>query len=234
MLAAGEVHVWSVHLDATDEYIRHVEPSLSADERQRAGSFRFHRHRARFVARRAALRALLADYLRVTVKDVTFIYGPNGKPALAPGYGDQRLSFNLSHSAHLAVIAVALDRAIGIDVEIIKPVVDFDAIASRFFTARENIALHAVPPAERLQAFFNCWTRKEAVVKASGEGLSRPLDSFEVSLAPDEPARLLAWTEIDQQPEWSLQAFTPEAGFVAAVAAPGSDWSLRCEQWSQS
>jgi 4'-phosphopantetheinyl transferase len=185
------------------------------------------------VARRVTLRALLARYLRVAPRDITFTYGPNGKPALAPGYGGDRLSFNLSHSEHIAVMAVALDRAIGIDVEMIKPLDDFESIASRFFTGRENIALRAVPPAGRLRAFFNCWTRKEAVVKASGEGLSRPLDSFEVSLAPDEPARLLAWTEIDPQSEWSLQAFTPEVGFTAAVAAPGTDWKVRCREWPQ-
>ncbi len=231
MLAAGEVHVWAVSLDVAAAYIHQVDPSLSADERLRAESFRFDRHRTRFVARRAALRALLADYLNVTAAAVTFVYGPNGKPALAPAFGDHHLSFNLSHSEHLAVIAVAIDRAIGVDVEMIKPLDDFEAIASRFFTEKENLALHSVPPSKRLRAFFNCWTRKEAVVKASGEGLTRPLDSFEVSLAPDEPARLLAWTATD--PGWSLQAFTPEAGFVAAVAAPGTDWSVRCREWPQ-
>jgi 4'-phosphopantetheinyl transferase len=231
MLAAGDVHVWTVHQDAAEAFIRRVDPSLSADEKQRADRFRFERDRTRFVTRRAALRALLADYLRVRATDLAFVYGSNGKPSLAPGHGDPRLSFNLSHSEHLAVIAVALDRAIGIDVEMIKPLVDFEAIASRFFTENENVALRAVPPARRLQAFFNCWTRKEAVVKAGGEGLSRPLDSFEVSLAPDEPARLLAWTDTDAPFEWSLQAFTPEQGFAAAIAASGTDWKLRCQQW---
>lgn len=220
--------VWSVRLDWPDDHIRRLAASLSLDEQQRAGRFRVERDRNRFLARRAALRALLGEYLGVGPGEIGFVYGPNGKPAMAPDVG---LHFNPSHSAGLAVIAVAA-RPVGVDVERIEPLPDFESIARRFFSPIEISALDGVGPADRLTAFFNCWTRKEAFVKASGEGLSRPLDSFDVSLTPGEPARLLACREGADRPDWTLHAFIPEPEFVGAVASPGSDWTLRCRPWS--
>jgi 4'-phosphopantetheinyl transferase len=230
-IGARDVHIWHARLDWAAADIRRVESWLSADERQRAHRFRFDRDRNRFIVRRAVLRALLGEHLGIAASSVAFVYGAHGKPAVAAPFDRRRLSFSASHSQDLAAVGVALDRPLGVDVEWMKPLVDLEAIARRFFAEREVIALKRVAPEERVQAFFNCWTRKEAFVKASGEGLTRPLDSFEVSLAPDEPARLLYSADAHERSQWTLQTFAPAPGYVGAIAAAGHDWALRCTEW---
>jgi 4'-phosphopantetheinyl transferase len=228
-----DVHLWYVHLDWAAADTKRVERWLSLDERQRAQRFRFDRDRNRFIVRRAVLRMLLGEYLESPAGDIAFVYRALGKPALAPAFDRHRLSFNASHSHDLAVVAVAFDRTLGVDVEWVRPLVDLEAIARRFFAPRENLALNRVAPAERVQAFFNCWTRKEAFVKASGEGLTRALDSFEVSLTPGEPARLLHCADVAERDAMTLRAFVPAPGYVGAIAATGCDWTLRCYEWQR-
>jgi 4'-phosphopantetheinyl transferase len=224
-LPENEVHVWQSALDLPEESVAVLFALLSPDERGRATRFHFDRHRRSFIAARGFLRHVLARYLKRTPDELAFTYGSRGKPNLAA----EDLRFNLSHSGDCAVLAVTRGREVGIDLEKIRPRVNLEGVARRFFAPAEVEALDSVAPGEKELAFFNCWTRKEAFIKATGEGLSRPLDRFEVSLRPGESARLL--TVLDDPAEasrWSLCAFASRPGYVGCVAATGHDWELRC------
>ena len=194
---------------------------LSHAERERASRFTFARDARRFIVGRARLRQLLAARLGkgVPPASVDLVYGARGKPALANPRNSQ-LRFNLSRRDDLAVYALSSGCEVGIDVEAIRPLPDADAIAGRFFSRREHADYRALDPRDQPLGFFQCWTRKEAFVKALGEGLSHPLDSFSVSLAPGAPAELL---RVDPAPgddrRWRLESFFPAPGFVAAVVA---------------
>ncbi len=225
-LAPEEVHAWRLSLDVAEERLAGLLQTLTPDERARAGRFHFERHRSRFLAARGFLRAVLARYLSRDPASLEFCYGPHGKPALAEG-GD--LGFNLSHSGDGAVLAVARGRDLGIDLEQVRPHPNFEQLARRFFAPREVAALMDVPSADRERAFFACWTRKEAFIKASGEGLARPLDSFVVELRPGEPARLLDVAgDLEEASRWSLRELVPWPGYVGCVAVREQGWRLRC------
>jgi 4'-phosphopantetheinyl transferase len=224
-LGADEVHVWKIALEQPVEVRRKLALTLSAAEMERAGRFYFERHRHHFVVARGFMRAILAGYLDIAPAAVCFTLGAHGKPALA-GHG-RDLRFNLSHTGELALLAVTLGRDVGVDIEQVRSLDDAATIAARFFSAAENRAWLAVPDAQKPVAFFNAWTRKEAFIKALGDGLSYPLDRFDVSLAPGEPARLL---RVAGDPEatrrWRIEALEPAAGYAAAVAVAGHDWRL--------
>jgi 4'-phosphopantetheinyl transferase len=205
-------------LDASPEVVCESETLLSDTERHRAARFVFDRDRNRFVLARARLRQLLALRLGTEPGSVELTQDVHGKPALAQCLSDSGLRFNLSHSNDVAVFAFASGCEVGIDVEAVRVMDDADAIAARFFSVAENKAYLELDPGDRVPGFFNCWTRKEAFVKAIGEGLSYRLDRFDVSLAPGEPARIL---RVDDKPGdacgWHLDAFNPIPGYVAAV-----------------
>jgi 4'-phosphopantetheinyl transferase len=220
-LADHEVHVWSVSLDVGAN-----EDWLSQDEKLRASRFRFERDRTRYLVRRTALRALIGRYTGVPPWDIAFEYSDRGKPRLAPRLETRRLSFNLSHSHDLALLAFTRHSELGLDVERLRPLDDAMAIARRFFSPAENAALNKIAPELRREAFFTCWTRKEAFVKATGEGLQRPLDSFDVSLAPNEPARLLRVSGGDSS-AWSLYHLQPTEGFIGALAVRSRPSAVR-------
>jgi len=204
-----------VRLDLAPEAVHARVALLSAGERQRAARFRFERDRRRFVAARALLRELLAERLAARPETIELVYGKHGKPALAR----YDLQFNVSHSGDVAAYAFARGCGIGIDVEEIRALPEAGAIAARMFSRSENDAYAALPAREKQQGFFNCWTRKEAVVKALGDGLSLPLDQFDVSLAPGESARMLRnGTARGEGAGWRLESLCPFPGFVAAVA----------------
>jgi 4'-phosphopantetheinyl transferase len=158
---------------------------------------------------------------------VRFRYGPRGKPMLDAE--DGLLRFNLSHSGDLALVAVSLGRDIGVDVERVRPDRDLERIATRFFSAAEVAALLALPRAERAGAFYRCWTRKEAYIKALGDGLAIPLDSFDVAFAPGATAALLA-SRLDsaEARRWSMAALEPGPGYAGAMVVEGDGWTMRC------
>lgn len=223
-----EVHVWRACLDVQSSHVQRLALMLSADERERAERFRFQRHRDHFVAARVFLRILIGQYLQKEPDQIQFSYNPYGKPYLAQE-GNHAPSFNLSHSEGLALYAVTRDREIGVDVEHISKQIEVDSIAERFFSSREVAAFRSLPQRLRRQAFFTCWTRKEAYIKAKGEGLSTPLDKFSVSLSPGEPAMLVD-VQVDPKEvsRWSLSELNPDPRYVAALAVEGHDWMLRC------
>lgn len=230
VLSHGNVHLWKASLDRPPACVRRLECTLGPDERQRADGFRRPYDRARFIVARGLLRTILGGYLDVMPGEVRFRYGSHGKPALeVPSRcGDSSLDFSLTHSEGLALYAFALESAVGIDLEVVRPIAEFEQIADRFFSSLEIHALRALPRARRMEAFMNCWTRKEAYLKATGDGLNRPLDRFSVSLAPGVPAALL---DVDGQSKevdrWSLLALKPAPGYVAALAVRGHGWRFR-------
>ena len=207
-----------IRLENNIEEICALRSLLSDTELRRADRFAFDRDRNRFIVARARLREMLATRLSVRPETVELTYGVHGKPALARRFADSDLRFNVSHSDDVAVYAFSLGREIGIDIEVVRPIPDADDIAARFFSRRENEAYFALDPSDKPLGFFYCWTRKEAFIKAIGDGLYYPLDSFDVSLAPGEPAKIL---RIKDMPEiecgWCLNSFSPLPGLVAAV-----------------
>jgi 4'-phosphopantetheinyl transferase len=214
----------TIRLDTRPETVRALAELLSAEELRRADRYDFDRDRRRFIVARARLRQLLAPRLMTQPEAVELVYGVNGKPALAQRSGDTDWRFNVSHSEEIAVYAFSQGREVGIDIEAIRKVRDADAIVSGFFSRCEQEAYLALGPGEKMLGFFNCWTRKEAFLKALGHGLSHPLDCFDVSLAPGEPARIL---RVKNAPGcdsgWCLDSFSPSPGFVAAVVAERQD-----------
>jgi 4'-phosphopantetheinyl transferase len=228
-----QVHVWRAHLDVRDSRIRELEQFLSQDELNRANRFYFERDRNRFIVARGLLRSILGRYLDLEPSQLKFIYGPYGKPSLADEFAARHIRFNVSHSDRLALYAIACGREIGVDVERLRPDFPNREIAERFFSPREVAMLFALPRNAQLVSFFNCWTRKEAYIKARGEGLSLPLSEFDVSLVPGEPARLL-YTSAGptETARWILEEIpVSESDFVAAVAVEGQDWQLKCSEW---
>jgi 4'-phosphopantetheinyl transferase len=228
-LVAGDVHLWRIALDARGPALD--EPVLlSKTEQERARQFAFDRDRRRYTVAHTALREILArHYLGVEMEEVEFSHGRGGKPDVM---NDRGLQFNLSHSGELALIGVTRSRRIGVDVEARRLVVDAEQIAARNFSAREYQELRALPPSQRLEGFFNAWTRKEAFVKATGDGLSCALAGFDVSLAPGSPAELRCVHGVpDEASRWSLQALAPGTHYVAALAVEGQLRRLLCFTW---
>jgi 4'-phosphopantetheinyl transferase len=234
-LAGNDVHVWRVDLSCPWESLLGLRRTLSADELARAKRFRFARDRQRFIVARGALRDILSRYLHATPEWLSFDTSLNGKPLLS-GQGDEAaagLDFNVSHSGDLALVAVARGRHVGVDIERITRDVDRELISGHSFSAEEHAQLQALPEHLRALGFFHCWTRKEAYVKARGEGLSLRLDWVQVSLVPGEPARLLRDGHDPEAPSrWTLIELHPGLDYVGALAVEGSGAQLRCWQWA--
>ncbi|HZC46283.1 MAG TPA: 4'-phosphopantetheinyl transferase superfamily protein, partial [Candidatus Acidoferrum sp.] len=224
----GEVHVWFARLDRTPARLARMRTVLNPDEAARADRFYLDVHRNRFIAARALLRDLLAGYLAEPPAAIRFEYNEWGKPALAAGFGASDLHFNLSHSQDLAMYAFVLERQVGVDLELIRGDFAGERIAENFFSTAEVQALRGLPLEHQAQAFFNCWTRKEAYVKARGQGLSIDLKSFDVSLIPGAEAKILRG---DDCGSWSLCSFEPAAGWVAALAMQGTPLQIAGPRW---
>ncbi|HEX8845597.1 MAG TPA: 4'-phosphopantetheinyl transferase superfamily protein [Pyrinomonadaceae bacterium] len=231
-LSRGEVHVWRVTLDQERAWVEAFRETLSLDELDRAARFHFARDSKHFVVARGALRNILGRYLAERPERLRFVTTRFGKPSLIGSAAGEDLRFNLSHSGELALYAVACERELGIDIERLREDFDGLGIAANYFSPREVMVLRSLPPAVQTQAFFNCWTRKEAYIKARGEGLSMPLDQFDVSFAPGESAMLIRNINDPQEASrWSLQELHPGVGYAAAIAVEGRDWRLSCWHW---
>ncbi len=232
-LSAGDLHVWSTPLTADPETVQRLSLLLSEDELQRAQRYLLPHLGPRFIVGRARQREILAAYLDTDPKSVQFHYSPLGKPSVGAPHDDSGLQFNVTNSADLALVAVTLGREIGVDVERIRPVDDFEGLAQRYFAAAEQATLSKLPAGDRLDGFFRCWTRKEAILKATGKGLSCPLDRVVVSLAADQPARVLSIDGDEQQAgNWFLKSMQPSDAFIAAVATTGAAPRIRTMQFS--
>jgi 4'-phosphopantetheinyl transferase len=211
-----EVHVWAVQLDRDASMIREMANLLDDDERDRASRFRRRVDRDRFIVAHAVLRRVLARYLRKPAQSLRFRRDHFGKPSLAHRTA---VTFNMTHGDSVALIAVTTGRPVGVDVERVTPLDDAFDVAETCFAPAERRVLHAVPAGQVSDTFFNCWTRKEAFIKAVGTGLSAPLKAFEVSLEPDMPARLCRVSGSARvAASWTIEALQPAPGYVGALA----------------
>jgi 4'-phosphopantetheinyl transferase len=225
------IHVWAANLDLSANAFQSFAETLSRNESGRASRFHFERDRKRYIAGRGILRAVLGKYLQMLPAEVPLVYGPNGKPLLQSSGRSTTLHFNLTHSHDLALLAVTRAAQIGVDVEAVRPLSDAHELVNRFFSARESAAFESVPEAEKPLAFFNLWTRKEAWLKATGEGIGHLLNKVEVSFLPGEPAELLTLPQ-DSKSRWTLTDLAPAPGFAAALAVACSAPTLNCWRWS--
>ena len=223
-LATGEVHIWRALLDRFAPLNEEFAAVLNEDERSAARRFHFERDRRSYTVTRAWLRQILGRCLAGDPRKIVFEYSGRGKPSVA----GTPLHFNVSHSHGVALFAITRECEVGVDVEQIRVMNDLRDIARNFFSGREQQALAGLPAEQQTEAFFNCWTRKEAYVKATGAGITEALDKFSVTLAPGEAARFL---NIGDAPEsaarWRLSSFVPAPGFVGALAWEGPPLALR-------
>ena len=233
-LDINEIHVWRVSLTQTESGLQALAQTLSTDEQTKAERFHLPKGRSHFIVSRGALRAILSRYLHINPNLIHFKYNPYGKPSLIVAQGGDTLRFNLSHSAEITLIAITKNRDIGVDIESLNPNFSYQQIAERFFSPLENTVLRSLPEYLQLTAFFTCWTRKEAYIKAVGKGLSIPLNQFDVTLAPGEPAALLNVQENPKEASrWSLIELIPSSDMVATVAVAGDCWKLHCWEWKR-
>lgn len=233
--ATNEVDIWRINLAGQSDQIEQCRCLLSPDEVERADRFYFERDRRRFTVARAAMREILGRYAGLAAKDLCFSYGPKGKPELAGGLEESGIKFNLSHSSELALLAVTQGLKVGIDIEWPKPDFATDDVAERFFSATEVQTLQSLPAGQRAEAFFSCWTRKEAYIKALGEGLSVPLESFAVAFAPGVPAALLHVKVDPKEVErWSMYNIEVSEGYKAALVVEGKNHRLKQMEWARA
>ena len=215
-IPAGVARVWHWPLDVSALDVADLKKVLSPDEMERAERYRFDQHRNEFILTRAVLRIVLASYTAQSPESLSFDYSAQGKPALKNGPPDLR--FNVSHTEGLAVLALVREREIGVDAEKIRAQPDAQKLAKRFFSAREQLFLGKLSGDELQRAFFRCWTRKEAYIKAKGEGLSIPLHAFDVSLEEDQPAALVGTRpDPNEAGRWTLYDLSVGRGYAAAL-----------------
>jgi 4'-phosphopantetheinyl transferase len=225
-LNPGEIHIWRINLNEMLPQLKLLSGFLDLTEKRRAARFHFQHDQEHFAVGRGMLRLLLSFYLPFVPREIDFEYNQYGKPALKKIFHSE-IQFNVSHSHGLALVAVSAKDPLGIDLEWMRPELAGLKIARRFFAPAEVAALEQLPEAHQKEGFFNCWTRKEAFIKAKGKGLSIPLNQFAVALEPNQPAALLStgW-DASEAGRWSLYALPIDDGFRAALAAENRGHSL--------
>ena len=222
-MCSNTVNLHTINLDVSSAVRAKCRQFLSEEEKCRADRFSRPMLSERWLVARAGLRDVLASYCCKAPDDLEFDYEQFGKPVLAKRHADANLHFNQSHSLNLAVVAITRTGPVGVDLEYVRTIRDWENVASRFFSRCENLQLSDVEESSRQEAFYCCWTRKEAVIKATGEGLSARLDSFDVSLAPGVRAEVLTDRAARRGGgDWHLQHFDLANRFVGAVALRGS------------
>lgn len=227
-LSVDELHVWRSSLDLPSESLERFQSTLCSDEVSRASRFLFEKDRRRYIAGRGILREILGKYLEVPASHINIDYGRYRKPFLGAEHRDSEIRFNVSHSNDLAVFAVTRGREVGIDVESIQPSFAGKEVAERFFSSCEIAEWRSLAPENKAEGFFLCWTRKEAYVKARGDGLHLPLQEFDVTLTPGQPATLKS---IDQQ-RWRLLSFEPKPDYSGAAVVEGSEFRAFYWNWT--
>lgn len=186
----GEIHIWLNYLNIHQAKLKHLYPLLSDAEKARSEQFKFFKDRKHFIASHGFLHTVLGYYLDTPAEDIQFSYGHNGKPAILEEQNPAQIQFNMSHSNTLAILAVCKQQQLGIDIEFMQRKTDWQGVGKRFFTAKEQQAIAGLPEDQQKEAFFRVWTRKEAHMKVTGEGLHLPPSRFEVTVPPAEAAYL--------------------------------------------
>jgi 4'-phosphopantetheinyl transferase len=225
VIKENEVHIWLVQTNGESIFLGDFKDLLSSVEQDRASKFKFETDRRRYIIAHAALRSILSIYVNSPGRELQFASGPFGKPKLAPIHDQKKIAFNLSHSHEVALIAITQGREIGVDVERVREDFVFDEVAQRFFTARELAALHALPLHLQREAFYKCWTSKEAFLKAKGTGLSGQLDEVELVLT-DHVVSVKGTI-----PNLSLIELTVDRDYVAALVVDGVEPRLTYHAW---
>ena len=226
-ISTGMVHVWAWDYACSVEDLNRYIPLLSSDERFRMQRFRFEKDRVRYGVSHAILRILLGRYLGVQPSSIFFDQNEFGKPSLAKDLMASKLTFNLSHTNGIGVLAVAVGLTIGVDIEEVRPV-EYGTV-ERYFSTQEQSSLAALTGADWLEGFYNCWTRKEAILKAEGLGLNVRLDAFDVSLSPNVKAAVLGVrSNAGFTSDWHLVELRPTLGFVGALATNAAPVSVTC------
>jgi len=223
-LTEQELHIWRASLDQPSALLSRLAGLLSEDESARSNRFYFERDRQHYVAGRAILRTILGQYLGIPPEQIRFQYGKHGKPALP---GTSPLHFNLAHSNNLILLAFTLRHEIGVDVEYLRLVPETDEIARHFFTEMETQTLINLPEDQKLEGFFTHWVCKEAYLKGLGDGLARPLDTFEIL----PPLALHVIDNPEESARWSLRLFRPEEGYLSAIAMDKKGLKTFFWQW---
>ncbi|MCT7951979.1 4'-phosphopantetheinyl transferase superfamily protein [Ancylothrix sp. C2] len=214
--AENQIHLWKAFLNQPAAQIQQLSQTLSADEIARANRFHFEKDRNNFIVSRGTLRIILSRYLNLPPQNLKFTYSKQGKPAL---HTETQICFNLSHSHQLALYAITLNKEIGIDVEFVRPITEAENIVKNYFSDKESALFNTISIAHQTEAFFNAWTRKEAYLKATGQGLIQPLNEIEVSITPGEPAKLLSISGDTQKAgRWTLTHLIPHPSYIACVA----------------
>ena len=226
-LAKNDIHIWYASLNQPFASFEQLALLLSADEQARAMRFYFEKDRIRYASGRGILRSILGCYLNVEPEHVRLSYGEYGKPSLDRCSPETTLNFNLSHSNDLALYAIARGMSVGIDLEYIREIADMDQVVRKFFAEKEQAAFYNLHPSEQQEAFFKVWTRKEAYLKATGAGLSEPLQYVEVSVSPqDQPGLLSVTSPSTPASHWSLQDIASPLGYVATLAVEGKECQI--------
>ena len=227
-LAIDQVNVWHIRVNDQIARVSELREFLSEDEVTAARRFRFECDQQRYVVVRGILRRLLASCLSEEPARLQFRYGAYGKPELAPEWISSGLQFNVSHSGDMAIFAVTRDRAVGIDLEHVRPRSSLEQLAERLFSPRDLLAWHALPSNDRLVAFYRSWTWKESYLKATGRGLSGELDGFTIQLVPNGGLQLPdEWCDQRESRHWSFAPLNPAPGYIGMVAAEGADWVVQ-------
>lgn len=214
-LEDGEIHLWWICIERFRFCVKELQQLLSDEENNRMRRFYFQKDRLRFAVSYGILRMLTGRYLNISPQLLNFRNGSNGKPELDKYLADAPFSFNLSHSHTLVVFAFSRFYNLGVDVEHIRLMPEFQEITDSYFHKNEIAAIQSVPLCQRQEAFFYCWTQKEAFVKATGEGLSRPLNSFFISQTQGGTFKI---DGNGIEPNWKLMTFIPVLGYIGAVA----------------
>jgi 4'-phosphopantetheinyl transferase len=231
LLPNGEVHVWFASLGQPPQAVQDSVSPLSPDERVRAEQFRFERDRQRFTSARSLLRTILGEYLGAPPASLVFRYDVKGKPSLS-GRWTGMIEFNVSHSRDGALYALARDRRVGVDLEFVRPLDNLDEMALRILSEHEQVALGRATPSEKLRLFYAFWTRKEAFIKATGDGLSFPVHQIDASLPLGQSSRRLGPVGGGGgRPSWTLRALAPDPAYAAALVVEGDTFDLQYRQW---
>lgn len=230
-LKEGVVHVWLVSAEIPYETLQQLEKILPENEINRIGRFRFSEDRARFAAGRAALRIFLGGYAGVDPASIRIVPSYGGKPVAAPDTPASPFEFSISHSGGKILIALSKGIPVGVDVERIRADVDIEGIVNRYFAPEEIVDFLTLPQNARVESFFVAWTRKEAFLKAEGEGLARPPESFRVSIKPNDRPRLIRHPAGERIGDWAILDLFPGAGYKAALAARHPDPETFCLNW---
>jgi 4'-phosphopantetheinyl transferase len=234
-LSSNDTVVWLVNQNQSAARVEEFFHTLSTDEQERARRFCFEKDRNHFIVARGVLRYLSGVFLETTPNKIRFKCGEHGKPSLSNEFSSTNLKFNVSHSGGSALFAFSRGRELGVDIERIQPKSATEEIWKLHFSLAEIEMLRSLPGSIRVDAFFDCWTRKEAYIKAIGEGLSCPLDSFDVTVAPGDPARLIETRAHALAPShWTMRSLDVGPDYKAALVVQGSDWKLQCWRWDEA